>query len=70
VTVKTVLSPRVRLLIFVMLVGFLFFFLLDFVSIHLPYTAKYLASAIAIVLYVILVRILKFRAKTGVDGES
>jgi hypothetical protein len=61
------LSPKIALLIFILLAGFVFFFLLDFANIHLPYTVKYLAFAIAIVLYVVLARILKFGREHSVE---
>ena len=45
------------LLIFAILVAVVFFFLLDLVGVHLPYTSRYLAVTVAILLYALAARI-------------
>jgi hypothetical protein len=45
------LSPKLLMLIFVILVGVVVLFLLDFVGIHLPYMVRYAVLFIAVIVY-------------------
>jgi predicted membrane protein len=67
---KAMLSPKTQMLIFVVLVAFVFFFLLDLLNIPLNYMARYLAFVIAVAFYVMLIKVSKFRTKKGVDDKS
>jgi Flp pilus assembly protein TadB len=60
---KAVLSPKTQMLIFVLLVAFVFFFLLDWVNVPLNYVVRYFAFVIAVGFYVLLTKILEFRAR-------